>query len=92
MTDKLSGVAKRGAEPRRQAGRQRRQPPHANAVVRFVEGLDRGHFDVVAPVRGKGEHAEGVAKRAHGFGENRDRKTFDVENGGAGYQTVAGRF
>src|SRR6185312_4335001 len=92
VADEFPGVAKRSAEPRRQAGRQCGQSPDASAVVRLVESLDRRHFDVVAPVRGKGQHAEGVAKRAHGLGENRDRKALDVENGGPGCETVAGRF
>ena len=79
MADELAGMTKRSAEPRRQAGRQRSRSFDAVAVVGFIEGLDRRHFDVVAPVRCKGQHAEGIAKRAHGFGQHRNRKALGVE-------------
>ncbi len=92
MTDQLAGVAKRGTEPRRQAGRERCQPPDACPVIRLIEGLHGRHLDIVASVRGEGEQTEGIAKRAHGFGENRDRQAFDLENGGAGSETIARRF
>jgi hypothetical protein len=57
-----------------------------------MEGLDRRHLDIVTPIRGEGEHAEGIAERAHGFRKNRNCKALDVENGGAGCETIPRRF
>src|SRR6266576_5843897 len=90
--DQFASVAKRGAEPRRQAGRQRGKPPDGGAVVRFIKGLHGRHLDIFAPVRGEGEQTEGIAERAHGLAENRDRQAFDLENGDAGGEAIAGRF
>src|SRR5439155_16958811 len=68
------------------------KPPEAGAVVWVSQGLDGRDRDIFAPVRGEGEQTEGIAERAHGLAENRDRQAFDLENGDAGGEAIAGRF